>query len=408
MTGLVVNVNIGSLYVRQAFELRLESLGLIVTPLHRLMAVHDDIDLNDDPRPTVVCADGVNSLDVRGVGHGWYGSESGTRVAAALTDVGDPLLDLGIGRNANEKLELAIRRVQPECGDEHGEDDGAHRVDPPGQLAPTDGREDTKAVDEQIVAVVLPKDPDLGVLIPQRPTVEEEAQLRDESNGHGNDGRQPEALSFVHGLRVELHRRHDDENEGHGSHEEAEHDVAGRLDARLARGEAARVDARDGAVGDDERDVGQRVEDGVRHGRPERQRAGRDGRVELQRRQHDVGGERALHRDLDAQLVRAQRLARVAHVLVDGLEEALDVGVLALVELLQPARLRRPPVERERPAAVALARRVGPDRAELRRRLEARGELVGVVVPRRPAFDVAGAVRMTGHGPEMGFRSVEG
>ena len=57
-----------------------------------------------------------------------------------------------------------------------------------------------------------------------------------------------------------------DDDEGDGGHEEAEDDVAGGFDAGFARGEAARVDMADGAVADDEGDIGEGVEDCVGHG----------------------------------------------------------------------------------------------------------------------------------------------
>ena len=71
-------------------------------------------------------------------------------------DVGDPLLHLRVGGDADQELELAVGGVQPEGGDGDGEDDGAHWIDPPFEFAATDGGQETEAVDEEVVAVVFP------------------------------------------------------------------------------------------------------------------------------------------------------------------------------------------------------------------------------------------------------------
>ena len=73
-----------------------------------------------------------------------------------LTDVGDELEDIAVGRDADQELELIVGGVQPEAGDEDGKNDGTHGIDPPLELASADGGHDTEAVDEEIVAVVLP------------------------------------------------------------------------------------------------------------------------------------------------------------------------------------------------------------------------------------------------------------
>ena len=54
----------------------------------------------------------------------------------------------------------------------------------------------------------------------------------------------------------EFHDGKNDKDEGYGRHEEAEHDITGRLDPGFSRGEAARVDGFDGAVACDKRDIG--------------------------------------------------------------------------------------------------------------------------------------------------------
>lgn len=86
-------------------------------------------------------------------------------MGGARTDIGDPLLQLRIRRHANQEHELSVRGPQPEGGDEAGEDDGAHGVDPPVEMTARERGEDTDAVDEHIVAVVFPEDADLRVRI---------------------------------------------------------------------------------------------------------------------------------------------------------------------------------------------------------------------------------------------------
>ena len=56
-------------------------------------------------------------------------------------DVGDPLLHLRVGRDPYEELKLAVGGGEPEVGDQDGEHDGAHGVDPPLQFAAADGGE---------------------------------------------------------------------------------------------------------------------------------------------------------------------------------------------------------------------------------------------------------------------------
>jgi len=70
-----------------------------------------------------------------------------------------------ISRNTNEKLELRVRRPGPKEDDQYGEYHRAHGIQPPLQLRSTDARQDTESVDEEIVPVVLPQNPDLAVLV---------------------------------------------------------------------------------------------------------------------------------------------------------------------------------------------------------------------------------------------------
>lgn len=55
--------------------------------------------------------------------------------------------------------------------------------------------------------------------------------------------------------RSQIPCRDHNEDEGDGRHEEAESDITGRFNARFAGWEAARVDAIDGAVAQDECEV---------------------------------------------------------------------------------------------------------------------------------------------------------
>ena len=106
------------------------------------------------PRPH-----GVDGDDVWRVGH---------------ADVGDQLLGLGVGGHADEELEFLVGGAEPEDDDEQGQNDGAHGIDPPSELGSADAGEDAEAVDHEVVAVILPQDADLGVLVSERPAVEEQ------------------------------------------------------------------------------------------------------------------------------------------------------------------------------------------------------------------------------------------
>lgn len=106
-----------------------------------------------------------------------------------LTDISDQLLHLRISRNTNQQLKLAVCRVQPETADQYRQDDRAHGIDPPVQLTATDGGKQTKAVDEQVVAVVLPQDTDLRDVVAQRPAVQKQNEFGAESDGDGDDRR---------------------------------------------------------------------------------------------------------------------------------------------------------------------------------------------------------------------------
>jgi len=92
----------------------------------------------------------------------------------ALTDISDVLQHAGVRGHTDKELKLRVRSAKPEAGDQHREDDGAHWIDPPPDFGAEDGSHQTDAVDEQIIAVVFPQDPDLAIGVAQRPAVAEE------------------------------------------------------------------------------------------------------------------------------------------------------------------------------------------------------------------------------------------
>lgn len=103
-------------------------------------------------------------------------------------DVRNVLEEARVCGNADEELELGVSGARPEEGDDGGEDDGAHWVDPPLQFAAEDAGHETEAVNEEVVPMVFPENADLGVLVPQGPAVEEEAEFRGESYRNRDDG----------------------------------------------------------------------------------------------------------------------------------------------------------------------------------------------------------------------------
>jgi len=250
--------------------------------------------------------------------------------------------------------------------------------------------------------VVLPQNPNLRELVPQRPAVQEERELGGEGDDDGDDGGQVEVERLRLAARVELARREGDQDQRHGDHDEAEADVAGRLDAGLARGELARVHAVDGLVADEEGQVGQGVEDGIGHGGEQGQRAGRDGAVHLHDGQDHVGREAAVHGDLVLELVLVVELPGRPDVLLHGLEHPPDVLILRLVEVLQLLGRGGGPhvvLEERRRTPAPLPRRVGLDLLDLMGGLDLGRELERVVlagVPRRRLPLLVGAHPLVG------------
>lgn len=215
--------------------------------------------------------------------------------------------------------------------------------------------------------------------MPERVAVEEEGEFGDEGEADGDGGREVEGGGGGGGADDEAAEGEGDEDGGDGGHEEAEDDVAGGFDPGFAGGEAARVDFGDGLVAEEQGEVGGRVEDGVGHGGEEGERAGGDGGEELEDGKHDVGAEGAVDGDLIAELVGRAEVAGLADVFVHGPEEALDGGVLRLVEALELQVGPRVSGQVERVESVAFAACVGGDQVDLGLGLDPGREVEGVV-----------------------------
>lgn len=172
MRSFKIDVNISPFNIRQALKLHLQFFGNIMTNAESLVWVHDDIDFDDQPWARMPGADSIDLLDAFTVCH---------------ADIGDELLSFSVGGNANEELEFRVCSSQPEASDEDGEDNGTSRVKPPSQLGTADRGQNTKPVDEKIIAMILPQNADLGILVAQSPTVEEEGEFGAKGNADGND-----------------------------------------------------------------------------------------------------------------------------------------------------------------------------------------------------------------------------
>ena len=69
MRSLIVNVDIRPLHIRQRLELSLQLLGNVMGGLEGHVAVHDDVDFDEEARAGGVSADGVDGGYLGGVGH---------------------------------------------------------------------------------------------------------------------------------------------------------------------------------------------------------------------------------------------------------------------------------------------------------------------------------------------------
>lgn len=73
MAGLVINVDVCTLDIRERLDLHLERFGAVVGLAHGLVLVDDDVDFYDQARAGVPGSDCVEGGDERAVGHGWRG-----------------------------------------------------------------------------------------------------------------------------------------------------------------------------------------------------------------------------------------------------------------------------------------------------------------------------------------------
>ena len=311
-------------------------------------------------------------------------------------DVGDPLLHLRVGRDPYEELKLAVGGGEPEVGDQDGEHDGAHGVNPPFQFAAAHGGEQTEAVDEEIVAVIFPEDADLRVDITEGPAVGEQGQFCSSGDGNRYHGGKMESFGFGAVAAFEFHEGKDDDDPRDGGHEEAEDNVAGGFDASFPRGKATGIDVSDRTIANDEGDVGQRVEDGVRHGGEEGERtSGGDGSVCLENGEEQIGGERTFYRYLVFQVVFTFEDFGLSNVFVHWLQPFFNILVLVLVEILQLLGLVGFFAEGDGTVAVSLPGRVRTEMFDFTFGLLSPREIVGIVltgVLGRLILDVRGSI----------------
>lgn len=139
--------------------------------------------------------------------------------------------------------------------------------------------------------MILPQNADLGVLVLERPTVEEERELGGKGDSYSDNSWVMEAVGLL-GLSLgEVFDREGDEDERDRAHDEAECNVADGFEACFTGWEAAWVDSRDSAVGEDECYVAERIEDGVGHSGEKGEGTRGDSSVELETGKNNVSDE---------------------------------------------------------------------------------------------------------------------
>ncbi|KAI3479962.1 hypothetical protein L1887_57949 [Cichorium endivia] len=278
--------------------------------------MHDNVDLHNVARAGAVGTHTLDRLDL---------------VAEQRRIVRDQLQKVGRRSTARQRLELAKRGARPGDNDGHRDDERTRRVDPPGNRRTRRGGEDTKAVDEQVVAVVLIEHLDLRRVLAQSIAVDRQDRLGDKGDADGNERGDEELLvaiargEFLDGLDHEDGRDH--------AHERRIGDVADRLEARAADGPLSLVDLLALAMQPVEHEVGKRIEHRVRRGGKERERERAHGGIQLEDGEHKVGADRRVHGDLDLERRRLAVLLVLVGVRGDGLEQSLDVLVLRLVKV---------------------------------------------------------------------------
>ena len=139
--------------------------------------------------------------------------------------------------------------------------------------------------------MILPQNADLGVLVLERPTVEEERELGGKGDSYSNNSWVMEAVCLFALSFGEVFDREGDEDERNRAHDEAEGNVADGFEACFAGWEAAWVDSRDSPIGEDECHIAERVEDGVGHSGEEGEGARGDSSVELETGKNNIGNE---------------------------------------------------------------------------------------------------------------------
>ena len=127
-----------------------------------------------------------------------------------------------VSRDADQELKFGVGSSTPQEDDEDREYHGAHGVDPPFQLAAADTGQDTEAVDEQVVSMVLPQDADLTVLVAQRPAVQEQAEFCGKGYCDCNHGRKVKVVCLGPVVFGDSAHGFDDDDDGDGDHEGAE------------------------------------------------------------------------------------------------------------------------------------------------------------------------------------------
>ena len=116
MRRLVIHMHIRPIHIRQTLQLHLQFLRHIMRRPQRLVLIHHNINLDDQPGPRMPTPYRVKRFDVLTVRH---------------TDVRDELKHFGAGGLADQELELGVCGMEPETGYEDGKEDGTHGIDPP-------------------------------------------------------------------------------------------------------------------------------------------------------------------------------------------------------------------------------------------------------------------------------------
>ena len=165
-----------------------------------------------------------------------------------LTDISNVLEHCCVCCYSNKELKFRVRCAAPEEDYENRQYHSTHGIKPPRQFTPSNTREHTKPIDEQVITVIFPQNAHLTVLIPYRPAVQKQTELRRKSNADGDDGGEVEVICVRTAVLGNCAYGLDDDDYGDGDHERAEGEVAGGFDTRFSGGEFPAVYPRDGAI----------------------------------------------------------------------------------------------------------------------------------------------------------------